>query len=591
MRRAIAVLPGFSFLLLMSGCTSVPRRPVRERPNVLLIMSDDQGWGDLRIHGNDKIDTPVLDKLAGEGAQFDRFYVSPVCAPTRAALLTGRYSLRTGTHGVTRGWETFREHEVTIAEAFRDAGYATGCFGKWHNGSHYPHHPNGQGFGEFFGFLGGHLNLYDDPILQHNRGPVVTKGYVTDVLTDAALRFIDRNQDRPFFCYVPYNAPHGPMNVPDRWFNKFKARGLSDKNASVYGMCENLDGNVGRLLAKVEALGLSRRTIVLFLTDNGPNGSDRFNGSMRGSKGSVHEGGVRVPLFVRWPGVIQPGLSFSDLAAHIDLFPTLVDLAGIPMPKTLPIDGRSLAALLKGKGVDGPERMIFTNRQAGGRVSPQRGAVRTNRWRLVRDKKEWELYDMTTDPSEKRDVVADHPDLARRLTAAYDTWYADVTREGFDPVPASVGHAGWPVTYLPAHEATLEGKGIGYRRPPGYAHDWIAEWTNAEAHPRWDINPARGGWYIVSILYTCRKEDVGCRFQLEIGDKKLEFTVDQPFDPKPRIRPERGAKDQRYVKEWAEFQIGLTELTPGQTRLVLRAMSRPGEKLIDVKGIRITRAD
>ncbi len=197
-----------------------------ERPNILLILTDDQGWGDIASHGNERIDTPHLDALAASGARFERFFVSPLCAPTRAALLTGRYSLRSGVHGVTRGHETMRATEVTIAELFRDAGYATGCFGKWHNGRHFPNHPNGQGFDEFFGFCGGHWNNYFDTNLERNGEPVETQGFITDVLTDGAVDFIRRNRERSFLCYVPFNAPHFPPQVPDAVLRQVQSAGL-----------------------------------------------------------------------------------------------------------------------------------------------------------------------------------------------------------------------------------------------------------------------------------------------------------------------------------------------------------------------------
>ncbi|GAF95371.1 unnamed protein product, partial [marine sediment metagenome] len=231
-----AVLIGWLVGGVMSEQAFGESRPRASRPNVLLIMTDDQGWGDVRSHGNDKIDTPVQDALAAQAARFGRFYVSPVCAPTRASLLTGRYHLRTGTAWVTRGLETMRSEEVTLAEILKQAGYATGCFGKWHNGAHYPHHPNGQGFDEFLGFCAGHWNNYFDTRLEYNSETVTTGGFITDVLTDAAMAFIEKHKDHPFFCYLPYNAPHGPFQVPDRYFDKYKKRGLDDKTAAVYGM-------------------------------------------------------------------------------------------------------------------------------------------------------------------------------------------------------------------------------------------------------------------------------------------------------------------------------------------------------------------
>jgi len=206
--------------LSMAGSANTETNSTR-KPNVLLILTDDQGWGDVTSHGNDVIDTPVMDSLAASGARFDRFFVSPVCAPTRASLLTGRYHPRTGVHGVTRGYETMRSNEVTLARVFKNAGYATGCFGKWHNGAHYTYHPNGKGFDEFLGFCAGHWNNYFDTNLERNGQQIKVKGYITNVLTDAALKFMEDSKDDPFFCYVPYNCPHGPFQVPDKYFDKY----------------------------------------------------------------------------------------------------------------------------------------------------------------------------------------------------------------------------------------------------------------------------------------------------------------------------------------------------------------------------------
>ncbi len=337
-------------LLLLSLCTAVFPGVVYAQPrNIVLIMADDMGWGDIAINGNTAgISTPNLEKIARSGARFEHFMVSPLCAPTRASLLTGRYHLRTGVANVTGGLETMRTEEVTMAEVFKKAGYATGLFGKWHNGAHYPQDPNGQGFDEFFGFCGGHWTNYFNTRLQHNHTMVETRGYITDVLTDAALDFIEKNKAHPFLCYIPYNAPHGPFQVDDKYFNKFKSKGVNDMDAAIYGMVENVDENIGRVLQKLEALKLTGNTIVVFLTDNGPN-SARYNGNMKGKKGAVDEGGVRVPLFIRWPAKIKGETVVNQLAAHIDLLPTLVELSGITPTRSLPWDGKSLVPLLQGK--------------------------------------------------------------------------------------------------------------------------------------------------------------------------------------------------------------------------------------------------
>jgi arylsulfatase A len=584
---AVAV---FSFCMIAAAPVRAAERP----PNVLLIMTDDQGWGDIRSHGNDKIDTPVMDRIAADGARFDRFYVSPVCSPTRAALLTGRYPLRTGTHGVTRAWETMRDSETTLAEVMKNAGYATGAFGKWHNGAHYPQHPNGQGFDEFFGFCGGHWNTYFDADLEHNGRPVQTKGYISDVLTDAATQFIKTHRGRPWFCYVPYNAPHSPWRVPDVYFDKYKTRGLDDQTACAYAMVENLDDNIGRLLKTLDAESLAKDTLILFLTDNGPN-SDRFNGDMKGRKGSVHEGGVRVPLFIRWPDHITPGILIRPIAAHIDLLPTIVDLCGIPLLDALNLDGVSLAPLLNGKTDDWPERTLFTHRFNGGDVAEFPGAVRTQRWRAVRERKQWNLYDMLADPAQKKDVAAQHPDILEKLTAAYTDWYRDVTRADFDPIPVQVGHADWPVVELPAHESHLHpaaGQGIAYVSRPGFANSWITRWTSTDAYPAWPLNVVRPGRHTVSLLYTCAKESVGAKLRVGVANRSVQGIVQRPHDPQPRPSPDRIPREIHYeTKDWAMLDLGIIDLPQGATTLAVNADAIPGPQAIDLKAVRLQRID
>ncbi|MDP1586394.1 MAG: sulfatase-like hydrolase/transferase, partial [Prosthecobacter sp.] len=284
------------FAMLAVSLCSALHSSFSAPPNVLLIITDDQGYGDFSIHGNPHLQTPHIDKLGNDGVRFDRFYVNSFCAPTRAALLTGRYPVRTGCHGVTHNREAMRPSEITMGEALKSGGYRTGYFGKWHNGEQFPFTPPGQGFEEFFGFNNGHWNNYFDATLLRGTKPEPTQGYITDVLTDEAMQFITARQKEPFFCFLSFNAPHSPYQVPDKYFDKFKAKGFEANVAAFYGMCENIDDNVGRLLAHLDTLKLAENTIVLFLTDNGGTaGVKTYNAGMRGGKTSVHEGGSRVP--------------------------------------------------------------------------------------------------------------------------------------------------------------------------------------------------------------------------------------------------------------------------------------------------------
>jgi len=557
-----------------------------DRPNVLIVMTDDQGWGDVHRHGNDALDTPTLDRLAQQGAHLDRFYVSPVCAPTRASLLTGRYFLRCGVHGVTRGQESMDPREITLAEVLRSAGYATGCFGKWHNGAHWPMHPNGQGFDEFVGFCAGHWNNYFDTTLQRNGVEFRSDGYISDVLTDEAIAFMRARRDGPFLCYVPYNAPHSPFQVPDRHFDKYKAAGLDDRLACVYAMCENLDDNIGRLLAALDELDLADNTIVLFTTDNGPN-TDRFNGGMRGRKGSVHEGGVRVPLFVRWPGHIEPGHEVSQIASHIDILPTIAEWCGAQLaaPHRRRLDGVSLAPLLTGRAGDWPDRMIFTHHHRS-----RRGAVRTQRWRAVNEGRGWQLFDMPADPGQKRNVAAEQPDVVRRLAGAYDRAYDAMVPEPMTPLPIPVGHPEWPVVTAPAHEAFLQpesGQGIRYVGEKGWANDWITGWTDTAAFPRWELDVVRPGRHEVTLLYNCAAEDVGARVRVQVGGAPLEGVVDKAFSEPPLPSPDRVPRGEVFERRWAELTLGVVALPAGRTQLDVRALSRPGRSVMELKAVRL----
>lgn len=557
-------------------------------------MTDDQGYGDLGCHGNDKIDTPVLDRLATESVRFDRFFVCPYCTPTRAALMTGRYPLRTGAAAVTRGLETVRREETTIAEVLRSDGYATGCFGKWHIGEHYPSHPNGQGFDEFFGVPQGHWDDYFDPTLEHNGRMVATLGFITDVITDYAVRFIKRHRDRPFFCYVPYNAPHTPHQVPDRYFDKYIGRGLDTRAAAIYGMVENIDENVGRLLNKLGELGLSDQTIVFFLSDNGPEGPEgsRYNAGMRGMKGTVHEGGMRVPLFVRWPGHFREGRVVRPIAAHVDLLPTIAELCGVTELKTLPLDGKSLVPLLSDEATEWPDRMIFA-RTSGWRtvltftepvvrdLQTLGKTVRTQRWRAVNEGDRWSLFNMPADPSESRDVAGDHPEVVARLAAAFDEWLADVTKEPIVRPPIPIGYLERPSVDLPAPEAYFTGN-IGWYNQFGFAHDWLTGWTDSSDTIWWEVDVVVPGHYQVSVQYTCPPDAVGTKLRVESADSYVEGRIERAYNPEPHQRPTRRPKE-RFVQTFAVQQLGRIRLERGGQRITICALTKPGDRVCDLK--------
>lgn len=572
-----------AFLQLLSAC-----KQEQAKPNIIIILTDDQGWGDIASHGNPEIDTPFLDNLASSGARFDRFFVSPVCAPTRASLLTGRDHLRTGTQWVTYGLENMNSDEVTFGEVFKQAGYQTGLFGKWHNGSHYPMDPNGQGFDTFFGFKQGHWNNYFDTKLEYNGKPVQTKGFITDVLTDSALAFIERNQDSPFLTYIPYNAPHSPFQVPDKYFDKYKAQGLDDKNASVYGMVENIDDNIGRILEKLDKLNLTENTIVVFMTDNGPNGGDRFNGNMKGWKAKVDEGGVRVPLFIKWPAKIKPKTEVKELTAHIDFLPSLIELAGIKPSETKAFDGRSFAPLIFDENTAWEDRLLYTHQSRWDSLEQFPASVRNNQYRLVRYGDNWELYDMQQDPSQRENVANQNPKVVEELSKAYKNWFTEVTKDLPESRPIPIGFQESPITYLPAVESSFSGE-IKYQGKSGWSNDWLTNWRNTSDKVWWDLNVVEGGEYEIVVEYTLKKGDAGAIIKASVNGKGVNDRIREFYDPEVIPSPDRVARGEVYEKKWGQFEIGSLMIPEGKQQITIENTVINGTKGIDLKGVILKR--
>jgi len=430
----------------------------RKQPNVVLVITDDQGYGDLACHGNQVIQTPTLDKLHVQSVRLTNFHVSPTCSPTRAALMTGRYCNRTGVWHTVMGRSLLRKDEVTMADVFSASGYHTGIFGKWHLGDNYPFRPQDRGFGEVLIHGGGGVgqtpdywdNDYFDDTYLHNGKRKKFKGYCTDIWFDAAMKFIRENKDKPFFCYLATNAPHAPLNVADKYSQPYRDKGIEDSRAAFYGMITNIDQNMARLMHQLKDLGLEENTIVVFMTDNGTAGgyqADKragpgqgrgYNAGMRGKKGSEYDGGHRVPCFIRWPGGgLGGGRDIYRLTAHIDLLPTLIELCGLNKPAEVKFDGDSLVPLLINQNTHWPDRTLVTDSQ---RIEyPEKwrkSAVMTDQWRLINGK---ELYDMKTDPSQKTDVAAKFPEAAARLRQAYEDWWADVSQRFEDYCEITIG--------------------------------------------------------------------------------------------------------------------------------------------------------
>ena len=563
-------------------------------PNILLVVSDDQGYGDFSLHGNPVLATPRLDRFGREGIRFDRFFVSPVCSPTRASLLTGRWWLRTGVWGVTQRRENMRPEEVTIAEKLRAGGYRTGLFGKWHNGEQFPLLPTGQGFDEFLGFTAGHFNSYFDPELIRGTQPEKTKGYMTDILTDAAIDFMTRNRDQPFFCYVPYNAPHSPHQVPDHHFERFRSQGLPDLLAAIYAMCTHVDENFGRLLDALDRLGLRENTLVIFLTDNGPTDTPRFNAGLRGVKQSPHEGGTRVPLFLQWPARWREPRLVPQIAAHIDLYPTLLELSGIAtQPGEPKLDGTSLVPLLDGSAAPWPERLLFT--QHSGPVQPQPfpGAVRSQRYRAVREGGEpaaWQLYDMLVDPEQKNDLASTFPERLQPLTEAYETWWRDVTAPGFAFAPIPIGHREHDPVRLFAQQATLTG-GVRTFIPQGFHHTWVTGWTGPDQRISFPVRVARPGRFEVTLVYGCDPKNAGATVRVANREAALEAVV--PPAPAPRLPlPHRGPPSNIFIdRSWSRMTVGTLTLAAGDDTLTLTSLRPAGAEVMDLKEVELRRVE
>jgi arylsulfatase A-like enzyme len=578
------------YLLLVVGVLVAGGSVAAAPPNIVVILTDDQGWGDLSLHGNTDLRPPHIDALATSGARFRHFYVQPVCSPTRAEFLTGRYHPRGGVRDVSRGGERLNLGEKTVANCFAAAGYATGAFGKWHNGTQYPYHPNGRGFQEYYGFTAGHWGDYFSPPLDHNGHAIRGTGFLADDLTDHAISFIDSHKDRPFFCYLAFNTPHSPMQVPDAYWDRFKnaalklgptpphKQNLAHARAAL-AMCENLDANIGRLVKAIGERKLDGQTIIVFFCDNGPNGW-RWNGGMKGRKGSTDEGGVRSPLFIKWPGHIAPGTEITPIAGAIDLLPTLTDLTGIRRVGTRPLDGVSFAASLRGEKREPSDRVLVQH--WNNKVS-----VRSQKYRLDTAGK---LYDLDADPGQTTDITAKQPQVAKRLKAAAATWRKDVLAgiAGKDDRPFTVGYPQFPVTRLPARDGVPHGTVTRSARAPNCSY--FTHWTRPDDRITWDVEVATAGRYRVEVLYTCAKENLGTTIEFRLGDARLTRRVDVAHDPAPYgDNHDRAPRvGESLMKDFKPLSLGEATLSRGRRSLILRAPEIPGKQAIEVRGVTLT---
>ena len=573
-----------SSVLFLFVC-ALSRAALAGQPNVVVILTDDQGWGDLSVNGNTNIATPNIDSLARDGATLQHFYVCQVCAPTRAEFLTGRYYPRTGVSGVSRGQGRMNEDETTVADLFKAAGYATAAFGKWHNGTQPPLHPNNRGFDEFYGFTSGHWGHYFSPPLDHNGRRVRGNGYVIDDFTQHALDFIEANKTRPFFCYIPYNTPHSPMMVSDKFYAKFEGKDPVMRHRdpdredimmtrAALAMCENIDWNVGRILTKLDELELRGNTIVIYFSDNGPN-SYRWNGGMKGRKGAIDEGGLRSPFFIRWPKHIPSGVSIEQVAGAIDLLPTLCELTGITVVTRNPLDGRSLSSLLLGKDIQWEPRLLFA-------VKKDQVSVRSQQFRLDAS---GQLFDITADPGQRNDVSLRHPELTERLSrqAKRHAREMQICFEASASRPFHVGYG--PSTTLPARDGVEHGTIRRSSKAPN--NSFFTHWTQAGDSITWDIDVGTTGDYEAIVYYTCAAGDEGSTLRLsQQGGGSVQAPVVTPFDPPLYDKSkERVANSHYYVKDFKPMRLGVLRLEKGRGPLRLGSLDIMGKHVIDVHSV------
>lgn len=534
----------------------------QKRPNVIIILTDDQGYGDFGFTGNPLIKTPNMDALAERSAKMNNFYVSPVCAPTRACLMTGRYNYRTGVVGTFLGRAMMDPRETTIAEILKSAGYATAIFGKWHLGDNYPMRPQEQGFDEVLVHRGGGIGQesdppggegkYTDPVLFHNGKEVREKGYCTDIYFNKAVKWIEKVQKekKNFFLYLPTNAPHSPFkDVPRELYKEYKKMNLNndqfpqktghplpekcdtDRRARIYAMITNIDDNMGMLFHKLDSLNLTQNTLVLFFVDNGPNGR-RYVAGMKGKKTEVYEGGIRSPLLLYWPGHLESPMISDGISAHIDILPTIINACNVPVPDSLKLDGKNLLPLLQGKNSSRPDRYLVL--QAHRTDTPKlynNFTIRSQRWKLLNPSgfltdsifsdPELQLYDMQNDPLEMRNIAAENPQIVNRLKKAYENWFTDVKHSRADNFAP-------PRIYI----------GTKHENPVTLTRQ---DWRKIDKNP-W-LDDATGYWLIKAEKFNVY--DLHLRFRNQNSSGRVYLKIDKKKYEQPA---EKGQNEMAFKK-------------------------------------------
>ncbi len=517
----------FAFVLLLH----IHEAKAEEQPNVIIVITDDQGYGDLGCHGNPYIKTPTLDAFSQEAVNFSNFHVSTTCAPTRGSLMTGRHTNRINVFHTISGRSILWEDEVILPQVLGMNGYRCGMFGKWHLGDNYPYRPEDRGFHEVVRHGGGGIcqmpdywgNDYFDDHYWHNGEPEAYKGYCTDVFFDEALRFIEENKEGPFFCYISTNAPHGPLNVPENYIALYEdVQEVPAIQKRFYGMITNIDDNFKRLNSYLEEKGLDENTILVFMTDNGTaRGDVVYNGGLRGRKGSEYEGGHRVPLMIRWPGgELTGGKEINELVAHYDLLPTFVDLLNLDFTPLKPLDGQSLKPLLTGADVDWPNRILYMDTQRRQNlVKYKQYTVMDSDWRLVNGT---ELYNVSKDLGQTKNVMDQYPGVAERLAAGYEYWWQSIVDEGVNERYAYI-KAGTPnenPVRICSHDM-LTGKHGSIWHQYGAARA-------VQAAGRWKVEIVKAGEYSIRLRRFPVESGLAINEEFEAAEKPVRLESSMP---------------------------------------------------------------
>lgn len=501
------------FFLAFFSCKSTQKKESTNtsKPNVILVITDDQGYGDVGALGNKVIKTPNIDDFYNESYHLTDFHVGPTCAPTRSGLMTGRYANSTGVWHTVGGWSLLREEEKTLANMFTEAGYKTGAFGKWHLGDNYPFRAHDRGFQETVMHYGGGVqqtpdywnNDYFDDTYFKNGKPQKYKGYCTDVFFNEASKFIASANGQPFFAYISTNAPHGPYNVPPKYYNLYKDLGdeiLADTQKRFYGMITNVDENFGKLREKLKELNIADNTILIFMTDNGTSAgyyqnkkkkkTTGYNAEMRGTKGSEYEGGHRVPFFIHWKnGNISAGKDINLLTAQLDIMPTLAELCGIALPKNhRKIAGQSLVPILKGEQTENNRMLVTDSQRINYPKKWRKSSVMQNKWRLVNGT---ELYNVAQDKSQQENLAKNHPEKVKEMRAFYEKWWQEVSVQFDEEVKIPIGLPQENPVTLTAHDVHTD-KG-------GYTWNQIKIRDGYVGNGYWALDVKTAGEYEISL--------------------------------------------------------------------------------------------